>query len=88
MDTICSYNHDVNSLINYPDLKLLDVFTICLLYFLLTKMITANTSINIIHIIVITVATVIDVIIARPIIKPVLELPLVDDVDAKNRRIL
>ena len=85
MDTICSYNHDVNSLINYPDLKLLDVFTICLLYFLLTKMITANTSINIIHIIVITVATVIDVIIARPIIKPVLELPLVD---AKNRRIL
>ena len=75
-------------MINYPDLKLLDVFTICLLYFLLTKTITANTSINIIHIIVITVATVIDVIIARPIIKPVLELPLVDDVDAKNRRIL
>ena len=75
MDIICSYNNDVNSLINYPDLKLY------LFDFLLTKMITANTSINIIHIIVITVATVIDVVIARPIIKPVLELSLVDDVD-------
>ena len=40
-------------------------------------MITTNTSI------VITI-NVIDVVIARPIIKPVLELPLVDDVGAKK----
>ena len=45
--------------------------------FLLTKMITTNTNI------IITIS-VITVVIARPIIKPVLELPLVDDVDTKK----
>ena len=40
-------------------------------------MITTNTNI------IITIS-VITVVIARPIIKPVLELPLVDDVDTKK----
>ena len=71
MNIISSYNHDVYSLINYLDLNLY------FFDFLLTKMITTNTSINV------TISA-IDVVIARPIIKPVLELPLVDDVDAKK----
>ena len=45
--------------------------------FLLTKMITTNTFI-------IIIISVIDVVVARPIIKPVLEPPLVDDVDTKK----
>ena len=71
MNKISSYNHDVYSLMNYLD------FILYFFDFLLTKMITTNTSINV------TISA-IDVVIARPIIKPVLELPLVDDVDAKK----
>ena len=59
------------SLISYLDLKLY-----CF-DFLLTKMITTNTFI------IITIS-VIDVVIARPIIKPVQEPPLVYDVDTKK----
>ena len=71
MNIISSYNHDVYSLMNYLD------FILYCFDFLLTKMITTNTSI------IITISA-IDVVIARPIIKPVLELPLVDDVDTKK----
>ena len=56
---------------NYPDLNLY------FFDFLLTKMMTTNTSI------IITISA-ITVVIARPIIKPVLELSLVDDVGAKK----
>ena len=63
-------NHDVImiSLMNYPDLKS---------YFFLTKTTTTKTTTIIIIINIIVVVT------ARPIIKPVLELSLVDDVGAK-----
>ena len=69
MNIICGNNHYMYILINYPDLNLY-----CF-DFLLTKMITTNTSI----IIIISVITVVT---ARPIIKPVLELSLLDNVDA------
>ena len=67
--------HDVimTSLMNYPDFKLY------FFDFLLTKTMTTSTSTIIIIINIIAVVT------ARPIIKPVLELSLVDDVDAKNK---
>ena len=67
--------HDVimTSLMNYPDFK--SYF----FDFLLTKTMTISTTTIIITINIITVVT------ARLIIKPVLELSLVDDVDAKNR---
>ena len=61
----------MNRFINYPDLNLF------FFDFLLTKKITTNISTNI-------TINVIDVVTARPIIKPVLELPLVGDVDAKK----
>ena len=66
--------HDVimTSLMNYLDFKLY------FFDFLLTKTMTTSTTSIIIIINIIAVVT------ARPIIKPVLELPLVDDVDAKN----
>ena len=65
--------HDVivTSLMNYPDFKLY------FFDFLLTKPMTTSTSTIIIIINIIVVVT------ARLIIKPVLELPLVD---AKNRQ--
>ena len=67
-------NYDVIMIIlmNYPDLKpyFFD--------FLLTKTTTTRTTTIIIIINIIAVVT------ARPIIKPVLEFPLVDDVDAKK----
>ena len=64
--------HDVimTSLMNYPDFKLY------FFDFLLTKTMTTNT------ITIIIIKNIIAVVTARPIIKPVLELPLVDDVDA------
>ena len=67
--------HDVimTSLMNYLDFKLY------FFDFLLTKTMTISTTTIIITINIITVVT------ARLIIKPVLELSLVDDVDAKNR---
>ena len=67
--------HDVimASLINYPDFKLY-IFDL-----LLTKTMTTSTTTTKIIMNIIAVVT------ARPIIKPVLELSLVDDVDAKNR---
>ena len=67
--------HDVimTSLMNYLDFKLY------FFDFLLTKTMTTSTITIIIIINIIAVVT------ARPIIKPVLELPLVDDVDAKNK---
>ena len=67
--------HDVimTSLMNYPDFKLY------FFDFLLTITMTTSTTTIIIIINIIAVVT------ARLIIKPVLELPLVDDVDAKNR---
>ena len=68
--------HDVimTNMMNYPEFKLY------LFDFLLTKTMTTSTT-TIIRIINIIAA----VITARPIIKPVLELSLVDDVDANNR---
>ena len=65
------YDDIMTSLINYPDFKLY-IFD-----FLLTKTMTTSTTIIIIIINIIAIVT------ARPIIKPVLELSLVDDVDAK-----
>ena len=68
--------HDVimTSLMNYPDFKLY------FFDFLLTKTMTTSST----TIIIIIIINIIAVVTARPIIKPVLELPLVDDVDAKN----
>ena len=64
----------MTNMMNYPEFKLY------LFDFLLTKTMTTSTT-TIIRIINIIAA----VITARPIIKPVLELSLVDDVDANNR---
>ena len=67
--------HDVimTTLMNYPDLKsyFFDLF--------LTKPMTTSTTTIIIIINIIAVVT------ARPIIKPILELSLVDAISAKNK---
>ena len=66
--------HDVivTSLMNYPDFKLY------FFDFLLTKTMTSSTTT------IIIIKNIIVVVTDRPIIKPVLELSLVDAVDAKN----
>ena len=66
------HNVIMTSLMNYPDFKLY------FFDFLLTKTMTTSTT-------TIIIINIIAVVTARPIIKPVLELSLVDDVDAKNR---
>ena len=66
------HNVIMTSLMNYPDFKLY------FFDFLLTKPMTTSTA-------TIIIINIIAVVTARPIIKPVLELSLVDDVDAKNR---
>ena len=69
----------MTNLMNYPDLKS------CFFDFLLTKTMTTST-ITIIKIIIIII-DIIFVVTARSIIKPVLELSLVDDVDTKSMKI-
>ena len=64
----------MTSMMNYPDLK--SYF----FDFLLIKTMTTSTTITTIIINIIAVVT------ARPIIKPALELSLVDDVDAKKKQ--